>query len=36
MKFVPEKTVELIKLLIRVQSIGQIIRGKERDYVLSS
>lgn len=36
MKFVPEKTIELIKLLIRAHSISQIVRGKERDYVLSS
>lgn len=35
MKFVPEKTIELIKLLIRAHSISQILRGKERDYVLS-
>ncbi len=36
MKFVPDKTIELIKLLIRAHSISQVVRGKERDYVLSS
>jgi hypothetical protein len=35
MKFVPDKTIELIKLLIRAHSISQVVRGKERDYVLS-
>lgn len=35
MKFIPKKTIEIIKLLIRAHSISQIIRGKERDYVLS-
>ena len=35
MKFVPDKTIDLIKLLIRAHSISQIVRGKERDYVLT-
>lgn len=35
MKFLSKKTIELIKLLIRAHSISQIVRGKERDYVLS-
>lgn len=28
MKFIPKKTIEIIKLLIRAHSISQIIRGK--------
>ena len=35
MKFLSKKTIELIKLLIRAHSISQIVRGKERDYVLN-
>ena len=35
MKFIPKKTIEIIKMLIRAHSISQIVRGKERDYVLS-
>lgn len=35
MKFIPKKTIEIIKLLIRAHSISQIIRGKERDYILN-
>lgn len=35
MKFRPEKTIELIKLMVRAHSISQIIRGRERDYILT-
>ena len=35
MKFEAKSTIELIKLLIRAHSISQIVRGKERDYVLT-
>lgn len=35
MKFEQKITIELIKLLIRAHSISQIVRGKERDYVLT-
>ena len=35
MKFLPVKTIELIKLMVRAHSISQIIRGRERDYILT-
>lgn len=35
MKFEAKATTELIKLLIRAHSISQIVRGKERDYILT-
>ena len=35
MKFLPAKTIELIKLMVRAHSISQIIRGRERDYILT-
>jgi hypothetical protein len=35
MKFISKKTIEIIKLLIRAHSVSQIIRGKERDYILN-
>ena len=35
MKFLPNKTIELIKLLVRAHSLSQIIRGREREYMLS-
>ena len=35
MRYHTQRTVELIKLLIRAHSISQIVRGKERDYILT-
>ena len=35
MKFLPEKTIDLIKLMVRAHSISQIIRGREREYIFT-
>ena len=35
MRYHTQRTVELIKLLIRAHSISQVVRGKERDYILT-
>ncbi len=35
MKYFPNQLIDLIKMLVRVHSLAQIIKGKERDYILS-
>ncbi len=35
MRYCPQKTIELIKLMVRVHSLSQMIRGREREFMLS-